>query len=286
MPDPPEPGIDEGSTSLAEVSIPRWFFRVLPPPIYHRIRRVPLVGTSVRRLIDTFVPKRGLVLTQVQSGALSGMVLELDPRMQIDAVIGRYEAVVQEVIEEVLGTGGIAFDIGAHLGYFTLLMASYVREGGRVVSFEPDPTVVRGLDRNVARNRAKSGAEIVLVPAAVDEKPGRAAFTVGRETSRGRLSSQEGDLEVEVMTLDDASDRFGGAALIKIDVEGREVGVLTGGERTLSAGRTVFIIEAHSEELQRQCRELLTSHGYRAEVLRERGRAESYVVARPDTLKR
>jgi FkbM family methyltransferase len=214
------------------------------------------------------------------------MVLELDPRMQIDAVIGRYEAVVQQVIQEVLDTGGIAFDIGAHLGYFTLLMASYVREGGRVVSFEPDPTIVRGLDRNVTRNRAKSGAEIVLVPAAVDEKPGRAAFTLGRETSRGRLSSQEGDLEVEVMTLDDASDRFGGAALIKIDVEGRELGVLTGGERTLSARRTVFIIEAHSEELQSQCRELLTSHGYRAEVLRERGRAESYVVARPDTLKR
>jgi FkbM family methyltransferase len=276
----PRAELDEESAPLAETSIPRWFFRVLPPPVYHRIRRVPLVGTAVRRLIDAFVPKRGLLLTRVHSGPLGGMVLELDPRMQIDAVIGRYEAVVQEVIEEVLDGGRIAVDIGAHLGYFTLLMASHVREGGRVVSFEPDPTIVRGLVRNVERNRAISGAEIVVVPAAVDEMPGRAAFRVGRETSRGRLSG-EGDLEVEVMTLDDVSDRFGGAALIKIDVEGREVGVLSGGERTLSAKRTVFIVEAHSEDLQRQCRVLLERHGYRAEVLRERGRAESYVVARP-----
>ncbi len=279
MKEPPTPGVEP--VPLSEISIPRWFFRVLPPPVYHRIRRVPFVGAAVRRLIDALVPKRGLLLTRVQSGPLSGMVLELDPRMQIDAVIGRYEAVVQDVIEEVLDRGAIAYDIGAHLGYFTLLMASCVRGGGRIVSFEPDPNIAHGLERNVERNRAQGGAEIVLVAAAVDEEPGRAAFTVGRETSRGRLSSQQGDLEVEVMTLDDVWDRFGRAALIKIDVEGREAGVLSGGEQALKTRDAVFIIEAHSEELQQQCLSILKRHGYRSDVLRERGRAETYVVARP-----
>jgi FkbM family methyltransferase len=266
---------------LTEISIPRWFFRVLPPPMYHRIRRVPFIGAAVRHLVDAMVPKRGLLLTRVQSGPLDGMVLELDPRMQIDAVIGRYEAVVQEVIEEALDGGGIAFDIGAHLGYFTLMMASYVGAAGRVVSFEPDPNIARGLHRNVERNRATSGAEIVLVPAAVDEELGRAAFTVGRETSRGRLSSRQGDLEVDVTTLDEVWDRFGRAALVKIDVEGREVGVLAGGEQALKARRAVFVIEAHSQELERECRAILERHGYTSDVLRERGRAETYVVARP-----
>lgn len=269
------------SIPLTEISIPGWFFRVLPPPIYHRIRRVPFIGAAVRRLVDAMVPKRGLLLTRVQSGPLDGMVLELDPRMQIDAVIGRYEAVVEEVIEEALEGGGIAFDIGAHLGYFTLMMASCVGAAGRVVSFEPDPTIARGLHRNVERNRAKSGAEIVLVPAAVDEQPGRAAFTVGRETSRGRLSSRRSDLEVDVTTLDEVWDRFGRAALVKIDVEGREVGVLAGGEQALKARRAVFVIEAHSQELERECRAILEGHGYTSDVLRERGRAETYVVARP-----
>jgi FkbM family methyltransferase len=276
---PPTSG--EESIPLTETSIPRWFFRVLPPPAYHRIRRVPVLGAAVRRLVDAMVPKRGLLLTRVQSGPLSGTVLELDPRMQIDAVIGRYEAVVQDAIEEALEAGGTAFDIGAHLGYFTLLMASYVGDGGRVVSFEPDPNVARGLQRNVDRNRAKSGAEIVLVSAAVDEEPGLAAFTVGRETSRGRLSSRQGDLEVDVTTLDDVWDDFGRAALVKIDVEGREVGVLSGGERALKARHAVFVIEAHTDELQQQCRAILGRHGYTSEVLRERGRAETYLVARP-----
>lgn len=235
-------------------------------------------------MVDAMVPKRGLLLTRVQSGPLSGTVLELDPRMQIDAVIGRYEAVVQDAIEGALEAGGTAFDIGAHLGYFTLLMASYVGDGGRVVSFEPDPSVARGLQRNVDRNRAKSGAEIVLVSAAVDGERGRAAFTVGRETSRGRLSSEQGDIEVEVATLDDVWDRFGPPALVKIDVEGREVGVLSGGERALKAGSAVFVIEAHSELLQEQCRAVLERNGYTSEVLRERGRAETYVVAHPSRI--
>jgi FkbM family methyltransferase len=278
-PTDPSPGGDTGTP--LDARIPPWFFHVLPPPLYHRLRRAPILGEVVRRVIDALVPNRGLLLARVRLGPLQGMVLEVDPRTQIDAVVGRYETAVQRVVEEVLEEGQVAFDVGAHLGYFTLLMASRVGSTGRVVSFEPDPTVMGALHRNVKRNGAKSKAEIILVPAAVDDTPGRAHFTEGRETSRGRLTEGAGDFEVEVMTLDDVRARFGSPQLVKIDVESREMGVLRGGEETIAAAETVFIIEAHTRDLERECRDLLADHGYFSEVLREPGRAEIYVVGRP-----
>jgi FkbM family methyltransferase len=261
--------------------VPSWLFRVLPPPVYHRIRRVPLLGGAVRRLFDALVPPRGLVLVRVQRGPLAGMVLELDPRTQIDIVVGRYEERVQAIVERVLQPGDSAFDIGAHLGYFTLMMGLVVGRAGRVVSFEPDPVVMEGLQRNVRRNGAQAGAEIVLVPAAVDELAGRVGFVAGRETSRGKLVAGDGDLRVETMVVDDVARQFRRPRLVKVDVEGRELGVLRGASETLGAGETVLVVEAHSRATERECRELLASFDYSCAIVRERGRAESYLVAWP-----
>jgi FkbM family methyltransferase len=267
-----------------ETFVPAWVFRVVPPALYHRMRRAPVVGRVFSRAFDALVPRRGLVLVRVRRGPLDGMVLEVDPRTQIDAVVGDYERGVVETVSDVLRAGDTAFDIGAHLGYFTLLMATRVGEGGKVVAFEPDPVVMEGLDRNVKRNGAQAGAGIVLVPAAVDARPGRVGFVEGRETSRGRLVDTTGDLEVEVMTLDDLVLQFGSPRLVKIDVEGRETGVLRGAPETLAEARPVFVIEAHGEALEAECRALLEERGYACEVTREPGRAETYLVGRPRSL--
>jgi FkbM family methyltransferase len=261
--------------------VPPWLFRVVPSSLYHRVRRMPLLGRLVRALFDVVLPPRGLVLVRVQRGPLSGMVLELDPRTQIDVVVGRYERRVARIVERVLTTGQTAFDIGAHLGYFTLMMALVVGRDGRVVSFEPDPTVMEGLGRNLRRNGAQAEAEILLLPAAVDDRPGRSGFVAGRETSRGKLVTGLGDIEVETMMLDDVARQFGRPRLAKIDVEGRELGVLRGASETLRARETVFVIEAHSGGTERACRELMTSFAYDTAVVAEAGRAESYVVAWP-----
>jgi FkbM family methyltransferase len=273
--------LEETSEPQRTTEIPLWVFRVVPPRAYHRLRRTPVVGRIVRALFDAVLPRRGLVLTRVRSGPLAGMVLEVDPRTQIDVVVGLYEEGVLATIRSLLAEGDTAFDIGAHLGYFSLVMGTRVGATGRVVSFEPDPTVMSALQRNVKRNGAQTGAELVLVPAAVDGESGTAAFTEGRETSRGSLVSEGGDLHVEVMTLDDIVRQFGTPALVKIDVEGRELGVLDGATETLSAASTAFVIEAHSRALEQACVDALTAQGYRCAVHVEPGRAESYVVARP-----
>lgn len=272
---------DIASPSERVANVPAWLFRVVSPALYHRARRVPFVGAVVRRLFDATVPKRGFVLFRVQRGPLAGMVFELDPRTQMDIVVARYEERVRAAIERVLSGGELAFDIGAHLGYFTLMMAMRVGKKGRVISFEPDPSVMEGLRRNVVRNGAKTEAELVLVPAAVDGTSGRAHFVEGRETSRGKLVADGGDHEVEVMVLDDIVRQFGRPRLVKIDVEGREAGVLEGGSETLAAGATVFVVETHSPALEQRCRALFESAGYACDVVEEPGRAESYLVAWP-----
>lgn len=272
---------DVASPPERAAHLPAWLFRVVSPALYHRARRFPVLGAVVRRLFDATVPHRGLVLFRVQQGPLAGMVFELDPRTQMDIVVGRYEERVRGVVERVLSGGDLAFDIGAHLGYFTLMMAKRVGARGRVVAFEPDPSVMEGLRRNARRNGAAAQAELVLVPAAVDATSGRAGFVEGRETSRGKLVSDRGDHDVEVMVLDDIVRQFGRPRLVKIDVEGREVGVLEGARDTLAAGATVFVIEAHSSSLEARCRAMLEAAGYACAALREPGRAEDYLVAWP-----
>ena len=84
---------------------------------------------------------------------------------------------------------------------------------------------------------------------------------------------------VEVVTLGDAIGRYGTPQLIKIDVEGAESELLEGAARSLATLRSSIIIEAHSEQLERRCVELLSRSGFRCERLRQPGTKETYILA-------
>jgi hypothetical protein len=106
------------------------------------------------------------------------------------------------------------------------------------------------------------------------------AFETGGHSTRGRLSDS-GDAEVEVITLDDAVERYGTPRFVKVDVEGGELDVLTGGPDLVASHRASFGIEIHSDDLGRSCRNLLESAGYDCRFITEAGRAETYLLAEP-----
>ena len=206
---------------------------------YHRLRRSP-AGPLMLRAIDRATRGRSAVAATVRAGPLTGMTLELDPRIQADVVIGAYERAATDAIVRHLRPGDVAFDVGSHFGYFALLMSSAVTPGGRVVCFEPDPEIVPTLERNLARN-SPGRADVAAVNAAVAGSAGTRRFARGGQTSRGSLSDS-GDVEVRAPTPDAAVAEHGVPKLVKVDVEGAEPWVLRGAEAIIRRSRELTIV--------------------------------------------
>jgi FkbM family methyltransferase len=159
-----------------------------------------------------------------------------------------YEPEVSAALRRVLGRGATFIDIGANIGWFSLLGASIVGPGGRVVAVEPNPRNVALLRESVRDNGFEN---IEVLPVAVAERPGVAALET--DGSNGRLipidgpppETMEASFVVATYPLDDLLDSLGTnrVDVMKIDVEGAEPLVLLGATKTISQRRPLLISE-------------------------------------------
>jgi len=148
-------------------------------------------------------------------------------------------------------------DVGAHVGYFTLLAAALVRPAGGVHAFEPDPECFSHLAQNV-----KGWPQIQIDRVAVGDRTGITTFYRSprpEETGWGTiLPSGESRPEVPtpVTTLDEYFSRNPAQRLdaIKLDVEGAEHRVLRGAEETIDRHRPVIFFEVNEACLRRDGR--------------------------------
>jgi FkbM family methyltransferase len=247
---------------------------------YHVLRRSRWAGPVVQRAIETRLDGATTARMKVRAGRLRGATLDIDPRVQADVVLGVYERRLSRHALGVLREGDTAFDVGSHLGYFALLMATAVGPSGSVVCFEPNDSLHAALEGNVERNRDLIAAKVSVARTAVGAVSGSTTFFKDDHSTRGRLWS-EGGSRVEVTTLDEAAEAFGTPRFVKVDVEGGEMDVLSGGPRLLAARTTGFGIEIHSPALAEGCTALLRDAGYDCHSVRDRGRLETYLLAEP-----
>lgn len=181
------------------------------------------------------------------------------------SLLGTYEHEVQRRFAELVEPGDVVFDVGAAVGFYTLLASRLVGASGRVVAFEPLPRNLAFLTRHVELN----GAENVGVRAeAVGAHDGTAAFRLAEAAQMGRLS-EGGEVEVTVARLDTLV--LGGELpepdVVKIDVEGAESAVLEGACEVLERSAPELIVALHGSEQRRLCLDLLGGHGYRVAPL-------------------
>lgn len=150
-----------------------------------------------------------------------------------EAVAGTWERGTVLVFRNLLSPGMTMVDLGAHVGYFSLLAAQCVGSSGRVYAFEPQPEVYDLLIKNIEANGC--GAIIRPVRTAVCNTIGSAALFQGGEDSGGaslyRTPGASLDkLVVETTTLDDffAAEGWPPVHLVKMDIEGAERAALEG----------------------------------------------------------
>jgi FkbM family methyltransferase len=132
--------------------------------------------------------------------------------------------------------GMVIFDVGANLGFYTLLLATQVGPTGHIHAFEPDPLSFAILSR-----RAVGHPNVEINPLAVGDYTGKATlFTHRANRADNRVHNSLGNetaeaIEVPLTTLDDycAAHRIDRLDAVKMDIQGAEVAALTGFRKTL-----------------------------------------------------
>lgn len=225
------------------------------------------LGPRVRRLARTLlgVLPRGLALP-ILAGPLRGK-LWIVRSSNYSCWIGTYEREKVRSFAAELGPGAVVFDVGAHVGFYSLLSAVLVAPGGKVYAFEPLRSNTVKLRRHVAMN----GLPVEVVEAAVADEPGDAYFQQGRDSYTGALASR-GD-HVSVVSLDSfrADHETPDPSVLKIDVEGAEALVLKGAAQTIKDSRPVIYLAVHGNAVRGECLALLASFGYLTDPLNGHG---------------
>ena len=141
----------------------------------------------------------------------------------------------------------VALDVGANIGWYSVLLDRLSAPGARVLAFEPDPESYRLLRTNLQANRAE---RVTALNVALGDKPGVALLHRYRDSNNGRHTLLDGNtsggtVEVPVETLKSVWERqqLGArlVALLKIDVEGFECLVLRGAGDLLQRCRRVLL---------------------------------------------
>ena len=190
--------------------------------------------------------------------------------------LGTREYEQRRVFEDTVTEGSIVFDVGAHVGFYTMLATVISGPQGRVFAFEPLPANLRFL-REHLRINGMDGVQVF--EAAVSDHEGEAVFAEGIGSFDGRLAD-DGSLRVRTLTLDSLleSGQVPAPDFIKMDVEGGELAALKGARTLLAAHHPTIFLATHGPGVHRDCLELLEGLGYRFRFTDGRNRAESTEV--------
>lgn len=199
----------------------------------------------------------------VLSGPLKGFSWRLTSRGKILRVLfGSYEREQTALFQQYIRSGDCVLDIGAASGYYSLLSARLVGQVGRVVAFEPDARNLHVLKSHLSANRLSC---VTVRDCALSDQTGVVRFGGGTGSGTGRICDS-GVAEVTTRRLDDVADEMQlHPTHLKIDVEGAELAVLRGGERTIRRCRPVLFLSTHPSivpTVHDDCCRLLTAWNY------------------------
>jgi len=195
-----------------------------------------------------------------------------------------YEPIQTQIVKKYVKEGDVVLDIGANIGYYTLLFAQLVGPKGRVFSFEPDPVNFDLLRKSVEINDYQN---VTLIQKAVTNKNGKLRLYIGkgnRAINRiydAGMSDTEDSIEIETTFLDDYFRDQNNIKIdfAKIDVEGAESVVIQGMSSILKRSKNLKIMTELDPFLMKKSgcdaanyMQILLEHGFKIyDILKEEG---------------
>ena len=238
------------------------------PVVMHRIAAVrprrlsvwlyssPLMGISSDALVEV----------TVASGRASGLRMELAVRSReapqaLHYWLGFHEIPVQEALGRLVYEGQTAYDVGAYVGFFSLILGRLVGSRGSVIAFDP---VIQNCERIARHATMNSMSWVTAMPVAAATQRAMVTWNPGGRGDWGSVSGEPGRLSVRTTSLDELvfDDGYPPPNLIKIDVEGSEGFVLKGAGRILRTYRPSIVCELHGPGAAAVVRSELAAAGY------------------------
>jgi FkbM family methyltransferase len=211
----------------------------------------------------------------IVAGASKGLRVPISVVQQYPLIIfGLYEKGVVKAFQSCGKDNKVVYDIGAHVGISTLLLAGTFR-AARVFAFEPYPSNIKSLQKVQSANPTLN---LSVIEAAVSDKDGTARFLESGSSFTGRLAindeghSPDGGRSFDCQSL--TLDNFVAAGhpapdLIKLDVEAAEALVITGAKNMINRYSPKMIIELHGPKPASEVWDTLSSLNYEIKIINE-----------------
>jgi FkbM family methyltransferase len=242
----------------------------LPQNVVHSVSRAqwrnPLFKQAFEFIADRLRNRDGVISAGIGQGLRFNA-----GRSHAGYMLGTSEARVQRALAQILRPGMTFYDVGANVGFHSTIAARLVGASGNVVSFEPVAENAHAIRHNAELNQF---AHVRVLEVALSDIDEIGDFRTSEESSWGALARSgnepdrcSGSIQVPVRRLDEVreDETLSPPDLMKIDVEGAEVAVLRGANRTIGKHKPLLLIELHGTNAA--ISEYLTTVRYRGVVL-------------------
>jgi FkbM family methyltransferase len=231
----------------------------VPAPVARRLSTRSFASRILRPIVNRAVP-RGPVTVTVRSGPAKGLTLLVDLSEEKYYLAGTYERLVQDALAIILRRGMSFWDVGAHVGFFTILGRQLVGSEGHVHAFEPIP---ENRERLLRATELNGFADVAVHADALSDRTGTSILEERGATSMWTMVGYDRAhccVPVRCTTIDEIGERLPAPDLIKIDVEGHEAEVIRGGLNVLRNPHVRAVVEFHSPALLAEVRHLCRDH--------------------------
>lgn len=217
--------------SLLPAEAPDFIYTVLLKP---RILR-HIANTVLSSLIPNHITiPEGIILLNKSDPVVSGALM-----------LGVYEKFETELIRKTLKPGMVIIDIGAHIGYYTVIAARIVGDGGQVIAFEPDTENFSFLEHTIKTN---GFTNVSIHRMGISNKSGDTTLFVSPRNSGDhriyQFSESRERIVIPLTTIDAfvKNHRLERIDFIKMDIQGAEGKALDGMQNTLKTQNSITLI--------------------------------------------
>lgn len=209
------------------------FLRLAKPLKGHNLNRFYLV----RMLLNIFL--RLLKPSYIKLGR-DRLFLDRDDSLRL-SILGTYEPFTTKLLKEKIHKGDNILDIGAHIGYYTLIAAQMVGEKGKVYAFEPDPQNFAILSKNIKYNNLSN---VELINKAVASSSRKMKFyqnplNAGNHSTVHNFNNRL--IIIEGISLNDYFRKTPKISVIKMDIEGGEYEAIIGMGKVLKQNKKLVL---------------------------------------------
>lgn len=227
------------------------------------------IGASCSSVLHKLLPKK-MILT-ILSGKLKGMKW-YPASADISCLYSNYEPHFTKFLEKELSETDIFYDIGANVGYYSLLVSKIC---DKVISFEPLPNNLFYIKQHLKLNNIQN---VTLIEAAVLDVKGFSNFSIGLRPSTSHITQSSNAIKVKTVKIDELvkEEIIAPPTIMKIDIEGSEFLALKGASDTIKKYKPKIFLEIHGEDLMEKCSNLLKKLGYANKIIEKEGMTRIY----------